>query len=148
MICNYCGKEITKNVKYCPHCNAQVLDFEEPPMGNGANSSKEQEDTKSQIEKGLSNAEQNKCLTFGIISIIFSFFSPIVSLILASIGLSEIKKDNTQKDTKLAFTLNLLAIIIASVMIFYSIIKSILMVALGIYGDIIWKRKNLNLSSF
>lgn len=134
MKCNYCGKEISSKVKYCPHCRAQVLDYEENIKDEPS------EDNKSDSTINASTSEKTQTgLILAIISIIFSFISPIVSIILANIGISESKKSNTsQGDAKLSIAINVIAIIIAIVSIVFSILKTILAVAFGIniYGDL------------
>ena len=86
----------------------------------------------------ISKNDQNS-LFLAIIAIIFAFISPIVSIILANIGISESKKQcNTQKDSVLSNKLNKAALIIAIASIIFSVLKTILSIAfdINIYGDL------------
>ena len=136
MKCNYCGNEITSKTKHCPHCRAQVLDYEENK--NGETEEQFSESTNNSISKNDQNS-----LFLAIVAIIFAFISPIVSIILANIGISESKKQSdTQKDGVLSNKLNKAALIIAIASIIFSVLKTILSIAfdINIYGDLfVWK---------
>ena len=135
MKCNYCGKDIPQNVKNCPQCRAQVLDFED----NAAS---------DLTDKPMVNAQEkpNNGLTLGIWALFFIYFSPIVAIILASFGLSEAKKSQEiAKDAKISQAVNTLAIVIASIIILGTIIKTIIIIYYGIHGEFLWKEAKQNL---
>ena len=138
MKCNYCGEEIANNVKHCPYCRAQVLDFEEPKDEAQPSTIKLDETQTKSTSKP--QEKQNNGLSQGIIAIFFLFASPIVSIILGSIGLSEAKKGReTANDARIGITINTLAIIIASISILYSILKTIMVIVYGTFGEFVWK---------
>lgn len=138
MKCNYCGEEIANNVKHCPYCRAQVLDFEEQKDETKSNETKQDETHFKSTSKP--KEKQNNGLSQGIIAIFFSYISPLVSIILGSIGLSEAKKaKETANDARIGITINTLAIIIASISILYSILKTIMVIVYGTFGEFVWK---------
>ena len=128
MKCNYCGNELPKDANYCPYCKAQVLDREEYA------SSTETTESTTKTEAKTNTADTG--LVLGIIAIIFAFFSPIVTIILASIGLGEAQKVSPEK-AKTSIMVNRIAFAFAIISIVYSILKTIVVFSYGVFGNII-----------
>ncbi len=140
MKCNYCGNEIPTNEKQCPHCKALVLDFEESTISSTNNIQNKSTSTQEQQGNGL---------TLGIIALLFTYFSPIVSIILACFGLSESKKiQEASKDDKISRAINTLALVIALIIIVNTIIKTISILTYVINGEFVWKEVKQGLLLF
>jgi hypothetical protein len=130
MKCNYCGNEIPTNERQCPHCKALVLDFEENALTNTNETHK--------TETAPPQEKPSNGLTLGIIALLFTYFSPIVSIILACFGLSESKKtQELTKDAKISKAINTIALIIALIIIVTTIIKTISILTYVINGEFV-----------
>lgn len=109
MYCENCGKKIKENDKFCPNCGNSIKKIK----------------------------EDNKVIS--ILGLIFSFFLPVIGIILSIISLikvSKLKKENNIKNKYLG--LNIASLIIGSIFLIIYIIALIFIIVyfsfLGVKG--------------
>ena len=82
MFCYHCGKEVADGSAFCPYCGTAIA----------ANSPAPSYQQPYFASQGAPQKDVNTTETLGIVSLVGSFFMPIVGFICGIIGLSKIKK--------------------------------------------------------
>ena len=134
MFCGNCGKELTPGAAFCPYCGAQT-----PPEAGAYTQAQQPYGAYPQgyyVPQGVSLKEVDNANTLGLVSLIGSFFIPLLGVICGAIGLSKIKnlkpRANTEQQQKLAKSkkLCLAGVIISVTLMVISIVASVIW---GIY---------------
>ena len=87
MYCKYCGKEISEDIKFCPHCGARVdtqviiVQNEQPKQEPIVVTVAEQQ---SNPKEGWRHAAANICLGVSLTNIPLAFFLPLYTILTST----------------------------------------------------------------
>lgn len=148
MTCTQCGYEVTDGATTCPVCSQPLSNSQpeqQPPMQSEQQPSVQQQPPMQQPQQpnysypnqpqygpGYPPAKARTApLILGIVSIVFAFIIPLVSLICSLVGLSmanaDIKKGlTTQKYMKI---INIVALVLTIISFIFNIIMAVGLVA-------------------
>lgn len=83
--CGYCGNEIDDNANFCPHCGARSDNHENTHEVDLLINGEETYNTNYNYNNNY-NVNTSNSNVFAVLAFIFSFLSPIMGWIFASIG--------------------------------------------------------------
>lgn len=117
MFCQYCGKEISNDTKFCPNCGQAV---------NGNNSNGYYQNTNSNNNSFQAvKSEENAAI--GILAIVFSVIGGWIGLVFSIIGLCIYKEQKNRRNCKIALGISIAIVAIWIIWVIVAVSLSVSM---------------------
>ena len=95
MFCSNCGTQIVDGARFCGVCGTQILqensqaDVQQPVMGQMIYQT---EPEVHPVRKAMADEVAGSALTWGILSLVFAYFTGFLGIIFGCVGISKAKK--------------------------------------------------------
>ena len=95
MFCSNCGTQIVGDARFCGVCGTQILqensqaDVQQPVMGQVIYQTEPEVDP---VRKAMADEVAGSALTWGILSLVFAYFTGFLGIIFACVGFSKARQ--------------------------------------------------------